>query len=233
VRRVAILAVLLPALVACGQSTGPTTERPPAPAPSPTCPSGEGTTVITDGSRIPVSFLGTGPVTVVLSNQSDEDMCAWMPFATSLVSNGYRVALWNYRTNDPRADLAAVTATLAADPRPGPGPIVLMGASKGAKTSLLTAKAHPDGLIGIVSLSAEATLAPGIDVAKESAGLTTPTLLVTAVDDPYGSADALPAIGRGLVHAQVLQVPGSDHGTDLLKNPEVASAVLAFLKSLR
>jgi pimeloyl-ACP methyl ester carboxylesterase len=179
------------------------------------------------GGRVPVSLLGTGRVTVVLSNQSDEDMCAWMPFATVVVSAGYRVALWNYGGDDPRTELAAVISTLAGHP------IVLMGASKGAKTSLLTAKAaHPDDLIGIVGLSAEAILNPGIDVAKGSAGLTTPTLLVTAVDDPYGSADALPEISRGLAHAQVLRVPGSDHGTDLLKHPEVASAVLAFLGQL-
>ena len=83
-----------------------------------------------------------------------------------------------------------------------------------------------------MSLSAEATLAPDIDVARGSAGLATPTLLITAVDDDYGSAEALPAISRGLAHAQVLRVPGSDHGTALLDDPGVTPTILAFLHSL-
>src|SRR5262249_15140542 len=152
-----------------------------------------------------------------LSNQSDEDHCPWMPFATTLVANGYRVALWDYGGEDPRTELFAVTTALAAYPHRGSGAIVLMGASKGAKTSLLTTRAHhPAHLVGVVSLSAESTLAPDIDVASDSAGLTTPTLLITAVDDDYGSADALPAISRGLAHAREVTVPGSDHGTALL-----------------
>jgi pimeloyl-ACP methyl ester carboxylesterase len=186
-----------------------------------------------NGVKTSVSLIGTGDVTVILSNQSDEDMCAWMPFATTLIDAGYRVALWNYGGDDPRTELFAVTLAVMFYPHRGSGAIVLIGASKGAKTSLLMARAnHPAHLIGIVSLSAEATLAPDIDVAKGSAGLTTPTLLITAVDDDYGSAQALPAISHGLAHAQVLRVPGSDHGTDLLDDPGVTTAILAFLRSL-
>lgn len=185
------------------------------------------------GARTMVSLLGAGDVTVVLSNQSDEDMCSWMPFATVLVAHGYRVALWNYGGADPRDELGAVITALGVYPHRGPGSIVLMGASKGAKTSLVTARsAHPAHLIGVVSLSAEATLAPGIDVASGSAGLTTPTLLITSVDDDYGSAEALPTISRGLTHAQVLRVPGRDHGTALLEDPGVTAAILAFLGAL-
>jgi pimeloyl-ACP methyl ester carboxylesterase len=246
VRRVAILLLLGATLVACGQTPAGQPAAPalrPSPA-SPTatpgssgttlpCPSGGVITATVSGERMSVSLLGDGVVTVVLSNQSDEDRCSWMPFATTLVANGYRVALWDYGGGDPRAELFAVTMALAAYPHRGSGAIVLMGASRGAKTSLLTARAdHPAHLVGVVALSAESTLAPDIDVARGSAGLTTPALLITAVDDDYGSAEALPAISRGLPQAQVLRVPGSDHGTALLDDSGVTATILAFLRPL-
>ena len=89
--------------------------------------------MIIDGVRTSVSLIGDGAVTVVLSNQSDEDMCTWMPFTTTLVNQGYRVALWNYGGDDPRTELFAVTTALAVYPHRGLGAIVLMGASKGAE----------------------------------------------------------------------------------------------------
>ncbi|MGE5156292.1 MAG: alpha/beta fold hydrolase [Betaproteobacteria bacterium] len=246
-RRLAILLLSAATLVACGQSSPAAHPAAPVVRPSPAtptaatgssgtaqpCPSGGVVTATVGGGRISVSLVGGGAVTVVLSNQSDEDRCSWMPFANILVANGYRVALWDYGGGDPRTELSAVTAALAASPHQGSGAIVLMGASKGAKTSLLTARAdHPAHLVGVVSLSAESTLAPNIDVAQGSAGLATPTLLITAVDDDYGSAEALPTISRGLSHAQVLRVPGSDHGTALLDDSGVTPTVLAFLHAV-
>jgi hypothetical protein len=52
-------------------------------------------------------------------------------------------------------------------------------------------------VVAVVSLSAEGRLSSGTDVAKAVAGMTIPTLLVTADHDPYGSAEALPEIRAG------------------------------------
>src|SRR5262249_45597052 len=107
-----------------------------------------------------------------------------------------------------------------------------LGASKGAKTSLVAARQLGSAVAGVVSLSAEAELAPSTDVASASAGITVPVLLVTADQDRYGSAEALDGIRRGLANAEVLRVPGAAHGTLLLDDGAVAARVLAFLASM-
>jgi pimeloyl-ACP methyl ester carboxylesterase len=110
-------------------------------------------------------------------------------------------------------ELAEVASAVGAD---GVGRVVLLGASKGAKASLVAARQLGPAVAGVVSLSAEAGLAPDIDVASASAGITVPVLLVTADQDRYGSAEALDGIRRGLANAEVLRVPGAAHGTLLL-----------------
>lgn len=224
----AIALTVLTITVACGHAN-PTA----APTPSETrsqsdCTGGRVLNVHVGQSQVEVHILGDrGPV-VVLSNQSDQDRCSWRSFAAMLTANGMRAAVWDYGSAAPPDELSAVAAAVHADT---PAPLVLMGASKGAKTSLVTARrlAAPH-VVGVVSLSAEAVLSPDIDVASAVAGLRTPTLLVTAERDPYGSADALASIQRGIAGAQALTVPGSDHGTALLADSGVTPAVLSFLR---
>jgi pimeloyl-ACP methyl ester carboxylesterase len=86
----------------------------------------------------------------------------------------------------------------------------------------------------VVSLSAERTL-QGADVPSAVARLRVP-VLVTAREDPYGSADAAPDLYRALAHApsrQLLVVDGDAHGEDLLTGGggrRVQAAVLSFLR---
>jgi hypothetical protein len=221
---VALALLVLSTTVACGHSS-PTAAPTPQPAPSPTdCTGGR---VLTVHAGLSVDIVGDrGPV-VILSNESDQDRCSWRHFAATLTANGLRVPLWDYGDAAPPDELGAVAAAVHADTA---GPVVLMGASKGAKTSLVTARRlDAPYVVGVVSLSAEAVLSPDIDVATASAGLRTPTLLVTAQHDPYGSADALGPIQRGITGARTLTVPGADHGVALLTDPGVASAVVSFL----
>ncbi len=175
----------------------------------------------------PAEVIGNGRVAVIAANQSDEDRCSWLSLVPTLVGRGFRVVLWDYHGGEPPAELAAVTRAAHAD---GASRVVLLGASKGAKTALVAARRmNAPYLSGVISLSAEANLSPDIDVAAACAGLAVPVLLVTATKDPYGSADALGAIRRGLPHAQVLTVPGQDHGTALLPDAGVTPAILSFL----
>jgi dienelactone hydrolase len=140
-----------------------------------------------------------------------------------------RVALWDYGDGAPQTELAGIVSAVRGE---GVGRVVLLGASKGAKASLIAARQLGSAVAGVVSLSAEAELAPGIDVASASAGITVPVLLVTADNDRYGSAEALDVIRRGLADAQVLRVPGVAHGTLLLDDGAVGARVLSFLTSM-
>jgi dienelactone hydrolase len=165
---------------------------------------------------------------VVLSNESDQDRCAWVAFARTLVDKGFRVALWDYGDGAPQTELAGVVSAVRDQ-----GRVVLLGASKGAKASLIAARQLGSAVAGVVSLSAEAELVPDIDVASASAGITVPVLLVTADNDRYGSAEALDGIRRGLADVVVLRVPGAAHGTLLLDDPAVSAQILAFLAAAK
>jgi fermentation-respiration switch protein FrsA (DUF1100 family) len=187
----------------------------------------------TRNETLPVAVLGTGKNTVILSNESDEDLCSWLPLADHLTAAGYRVAIWNYGAALPPDELTAVTAAVRAD---GAGPVILMGASEGAKSSLIAGAGMQPPVVGIVSLSAESYLKGGMDVKSYIPKLSCPLLLLTAADDPYGSAPAAAnfAAAARPGQARLLTFPGAAHGTALLQPPtatDAQTAVDGFLHS--
>jgi hypothetical protein len=179
------------------------------------------------------AVLGHGPAGVVLSNQSDRNLCGWLPFGRVLAARGFQVLLYDYGiAGDFGDDIGAAVDRLH---RLGAGRVVLLGASEGAKASLVAAGGIRPPVAGVVSLSAERTLR-GADVPAAAAKLRVPVLLVTAREDPYGSADAAPELYRALARApsrQLLVVGGDAHGEDLLRGGSgrrVQAAVLGFLR---
>ncbi len=180
-----------------------------------------------------VAVLGAGTRVVVMANQSDADLCAWLPFAGRLTAAGYQAVMWDY--DGGRVDaLGQVAAIVAAFRAGGAGRIALVGASQGAKVALVAGSRVTPPVDGVVSLSAEAVLRPNIEVAAAVTGLRCPALLVTAERDGYGAASAAPDILQAIpgTDKRLLTVPGQDHGTDLLSGSQAATvvpAVRAFL----
>ncbi|MEY9855264.1 dienelactone hydrolase [Catenulispora sp. GAS73] len=178
------------------------------------------------------TLWGTGAKTIMLSNESDEDQGSWQAYADHLVGEGYKVAMWDYGDQDPVTHLGAIVADLRAH---GSGPVFLMGASQGAKTSLVAAAGIKPPVTAVVTLSAEAIMRPGIDVSSYVKQLTCPVLLLTAAQDVYGSADAAKTFQADLPNlARTLTYDGSDHGTHLLSGSngvKVIADVDAFLKA--
>lgn len=177
---------------------------------------------------------GTGPRTIVLSNESDQDQWAWQAYAGHFVAEGYKVAMWDYSEQDVVTQLTAIVADLRAH---GSGPVFLLGASKGAKASLVAAAGIKPPVTAVVTLSAEATMANTIDVASSVRKLTCPVLVLTSPQDGYGSADAaeiFQAALPNLVRAVTYDNAGADHGTQLLtgaEGPKVTADIDAFLKA--
>ncbi|MGH3629368.1 MAG: alpha/beta hydrolase [Sciscionella sp.] len=222
-RTLAGIVLLATTVAGCGGANrqAQTSARAPAP-PTPSfiadgcIPAGAGTAVKipADEHTIPAVVYGHGTRGIVLSNQSDRDLCQWKAFAPRLAKAGYQVITWDYGADTPENELAVVASTLRTR---GASELVLIGASKGAKATLVAAAGIP-AVAGVISLSGEAVEADGTVVADHVAKLTAPVLFITAKQDPYGAASAAKrfmAVSPSK-HKRLVTVAGQDHGVDLL-----------------
>src|SRR6266540_1294825 len=99
-------------------------------------PTGQASLVDLGGGH-QAAVLGSGGNGVVLSNQSDQNLCGWLPFGKVLAERGFRVLLYDYgAATDPAGDVALAAAKLRSL---GAGTVQLVGASEGAKASLIAA----------------------------------------------------------------------------------------------
>jgi pimeloyl-ACP methyl ester carboxylesterase len=187
---------------------------------------------VSHGDKIDAAVLGRGRVGVVLANQSDRNLCAWRSFARTLERAHFRVLLFDYGYGgvEPWVEVAAAVHELR---RLGTPRVFLLGASEGAKASIVAAAKHAP-VRGVVSLSAERYLGR-IDVEPWAAKLRQPILFVTALADPYAETDT-PSLYQacGSTDKTLFTVPGAAHGVVLLHGTASSSLdtrILAFLRS--
>ena len=177
-------------------------------------PTGQASLVDLGGGH-QAAVLGSGGNGVVLSNQSDQNLCGWLPFGKVLAERGFRVLLYDYgAATDPAGDVALAAAKLRSL---GAGTVQLVGASEGAKASLIAATTLQPPPAAVVSLSAERTL-QGTDVLPAAAKLRAPVLFVTARDDSL-VGDATGQLYRAATRSasrRLEVVAGDAHGTGLL-----------------
>ncbi|HYY81881.1 MAG TPA: hypothetical protein VFD04_22265 [Actinomycetes bacterium] len=175
--------------------------------------------------------LGGGPVGVVLSNQSDQNLCGWLPFARVLAARGFRVLLHDYYGPTPAGDAAQGAAKLRSL---GARTVLLVGASQGAKASLLAGVQVRPPVAGVVAVSPERYL-QGADMVPVAARLRVPVLYLAARADPY-TDDAPAKLYRASAHApwrRLVVLPGLAHGTALLTGPGAARARDPIVEFLR
>jgi pimeloyl-ACP methyl ester carboxylesterase len=195
-----------------------------------------GAATVTDlGGGHQAAVLGGGSAGVVLSNQSDENLCAWLPFGRRLAAKGFRVLLYDYgAAAEPAQDVALAAGKLRSL---GASSVLLVGASEGAKASLVAASTLDPPPAAVVSLSAERTL-QGADVLPAAAKLEVPVLFVTARDDTLvGDATSQLYKAAGRSPSRRLEVvAGAAHGTELLggaAGAKLQSTLVGFLQAHR
>ncbi|HEX2681756.1 MAG TPA: hypothetical protein VHQ03_10740 [Candidatus Dormibacteraeota bacterium] len=178
------------------------------------------------------AILGTSGAAIVMSNESNSDLCGWSDYVGSLLNAGFQVVLYNYPDEGAAAD--SLTAVVGYLRDHGLKKITLMGASLGAMVSIVVGASLQPAPSAVVSLSAEAWFPP-LEVGPFAAKLTTPTLFVTAADDPWGAAEANQSFYESAPASvkQLIVVPGDAHGWDLLTDgyeESVVTPILTFLQ---
>ena len=175
-----------------------------------------------DGVRLRGAVMGSGSVTVVFAHQTDDDLCAWLPYARRLGA-GHRVLAVDFRAKGgsdgaPGAGLGRYDRDIVAAVRwaraHGATRVVLVGASMGATAVLSAAGRVP--VDAVVSLSAPAEW-PDLDPRRVLASGRTPVDLVAATDDVQfaDGARQLARAAKKRPGVRLTLVPGAAHGVQL------------------
>jgi pimeloyl-ACP methyl ester carboxylesterase len=221
---------------------------PVSPSPDPTAGSQSVRFEAPGGVRLAGRLFGDGPVGVVLAHQVDDDQGDWFPYAQRLAARGYRVLTFDLRGYCPGGDAGCSSGSpdvessaedVAAAARflseRGAKTIVLIGASVGGQAVLIHTARDPDGVAGVISLSAPVYFAYDI-TEKTLAGLDVPTLFVAGRGDGDAASSAR-SFARWVGGSTDLMVLDTgEHGVDLLSDDEpsvarvVDGAIQAFLR---
>jgi pimeloyl-ACP methyl ester carboxylesterase len=184
------------------------------------------------GLEIAAVDLGEGPRGVVLAHQSDADMCQWLPYATLLASQGYRVVAFDFagfgtssRTRTPTYidDIRTVVGYLREQNTPN---VVVVGASMGATMSIVAAAAPTPPVAGVVAISPPKVF-DSINAERAAPNLRVPALYIAGDEDGDYSVyareieDATPEELRGL-----LVVSAPEHGVALVEAQSPAGAAV-------
>ena len=236
-RPIVLIAFTALALAGCGGSSsgtaGATQANTTATAPGATgktldsCAHEDATTRIVHfgGADLDGVVIGNGATGVVLAHQLHSNLCSWLPFAKRLAATGTRVLAFDFpSTSNLDRYVVAAVAELRSQ---GVHSIALAGASMGG-TAVLVAASHASSISRVASLSGP-RIFEDLDASRAVPRVRVPTLFVAGTEDsPYvDDARAMYRAAKG--DKKLLVVPGSDHGTALLDDEQVANQLLAFL----
>jgi pimeloyl-ACP methyl ester carboxylesterase len=196
-----------------------------------------------DGTRLVGHRFGKGTTAVILTHQSEGDLCDWLPYAKRLAARGYFVFSIDFRgygfssaslagpDRFPQ-DVAAATKALRAL---GVRKVFVVGASMGGIAALVAATQISPPLDGIVSVSSPRRYRTmnGIATARR---LRVPVLYLaaTADDNPsYDFSEDAKALHRRAASRdkRLVLLPGPLHGIDLVgRSPQAKAAIERFLR---
>jgi pimeloyl-ACP methyl ester carboxylesterase len=230
---------------ACGG--GATGDHPPAASPPfDGCVGRSDGTIVSmtasDGQKINGALVGTGTAGVVLGHQGNKNLCSWITFATLLAGRGYMALALDFRgyghsdlapgkVKQTAADLD-VAAGVAELRRRGVQRVIIIGASLGALGAVIAAATIEPKVQGVVQISGPAACC-SMDAAAAVPKLRVPILYVVSKED----AEVYEPIKRmyadtAVTEKKLLELEGSDHGTDILDGEharELSDALLAFV----
>lgn len=198
-----------------------------------------------DGTKLVGHRFGKGTTAVILTHQSEGDLCDWLPYARRLARLGYFVFPIDFRgygfsasrtgaaAQRYAADIAAATKALR---KLGKRKVFVVGASMGGIAAVVAGANVSPPLAGVVSVSSPARYR-GMDGVKIGPRLRVPVLYLAATEDDNAgydfSADATALHAAAASADKRLElVPGPLHGIALVGGSSSARAsVEGFLKA--
>ena len=235
------LALLLAALVALAASTaGAAPQR----ATHDCVKGGELFFNAADGTKLVGHRFGKGSTAVILTHQSEGDLCDWLPYAKRLAARGYFVFPIDFRgygfsdvpAAGPYRYAQDIAAAVQAVRKLGKRKVFVVGASMGGIAAVVAGASVSPPLAGVVSVSSPARFR-GLDGIKAGPRLRVPVLYLAATaDDNAGydfSKDAT-ALHRAAAskRKRLELLPGPLHGIALVGGSARArTAVESFLNA--
>ena len=197
-----------------------------------------------DGTKLVGHRVGKGTTAVILTHQSEGDLCDCVPYAKRLAARGYFAFPIDFRgygfSDVPAAgpyryaqDIAAATKALR---KLGKRKIFIVGASMGGLAAVVAGANVSPPLAGVVSVSAPARFR-GMDGVKAGPRLRVPVLYLAATaDDNAGydfSKDAEAMFAKTAAKDKRLELlPGTAHGVGLIASSARARALVeGFLRT--
>lgn len=196
-----------------------------------------------DGTKLVGHRFGKGTTAVILTHQSEGDLCDWLPYAKRLAGKGYFAFPIDFRgygfsdtpPSGPYRYAQDIAAAAKALRKLGKTKIFVVGASMGALAGVVAGANVSPPLAGVVSVSAPARFR-GMDGLKAGPRLRVPALFLAATADDNAefdfSADAQ-ALQRaaGSKDKRLELLPGSLHGIALVGGSARArSSIESFLQ---
>jgi alpha-beta hydrolase superfamily lysophospholipase len=248
-----LLALLALGAAACGGGSNQHLPKKPPPQLASRCGSaGENVQAqlvwfrASDGTLLDGAAIGDGDVAVVLAHEYPSDLCAWLPYAKTLASQGFRALVFDLRgggfsqsaerpVDSGRYDWD-VEAAAAEARHLGAKKVFLVGASAGGAAVLVAAAAVSPEPAGVISLSGETNLSTNLDAMRAAPNLRAPLLLLVARRDRYVAVEDYRKLETAAASKdkRLAVYSGDWHGWDLLyKAPfksRVNALVLGFLK---
>jgi pimeloyl-ACP methyl ester carboxylesterase len=197
-----------------------------------------------DGTKLVGHRFGKGTTAVILTHQSEGDLCDWLPYAKRLAARGYFVFPIDFRgygfSDTPTSgqyrypqDIAAAAKALR---KLGKRKIFVVGASMGGIAAVVAGANVSPPLAGVASISSPARFR-GMDGVKAGARLRVPVLYLAATADDNGgydfSEDAQTLHRAAAAKDKRLELlPGTAHGIGLVASSARAKALVeGFLKA--
>jgi len=189
-----------------------------------------------DGIELSGRAFGVGDIGLVLAHMYPADQTSWFPAAEELAAQGYLVLTFDFRgygESSGSKDIALIDRDVEAAVKQiealGAENVGLVGASMGGTACLMVAASDPVAAVATLSAPVEFR---GLSAAEAVTQVQAPKLFMAAEDD-VGAQGARDLYDSAQDPREILIVPGSDHGTDLLdgdSGDEAWAALVGFLQ---